>query len=60
MVGSIKSVLITEKGSKGGYLGRTDSYKTVVIENAPLGSFSEVLITDAKSTYLRGTVQNVS
>ncbi|HEX7467541.1 MAG TPA: tRNA (N(6)-L-threonylcarbamoyladenosine(37)-C(2))-methylthiotransferase [Methanobacterium sp.] len=58
LVGSIKNVLITEKGSKGGYVGRTDSYKTVVVEDAPIGSFLDVLIVDAKSTYLRGTVQS--
>jgi threonylcarbamoyladenosine tRNA methylthiotransferase CDKAL1 len=55
LMGSTQDILITEKGSKGGYIGRTDSYKTVVVEDAPMGSFLEVLITDAKSTYLRGT-----
>lgn len=60
LVGGIKNVLITEKGSKGGYIGRTDSYKTVVVEDAPIGSFLDVLITDAKSTYLRGTIPNLS
>lgn len=51
-----QKVLITEKGSKGGYLGRSNSYKTVVVEEAPLGTFQDVKITQYKSTYLRGTL----
>lgn len=56
LVGEILEVLITGKGSKGGYIGRTDTYKTVVLEKAPLGSFIDVEITDAKGTYLVGEI----
>ncbi len=42
-------VLVTGKGSKGGYVARTNSYKTVIIENAKIGSFLDVIITDART-----------
>lgn len=54
LVGTHQKVLITNKGSKGGFVGRTDNYKTVIIEEASLGSFIDIVITDAKSTYLMG------
>jgi threonylcarbamoyladenosine tRNA methylthiotransferase CDKAL1 len=56
LVGTKQHVLVTGKGSKGGYIGRTDSYKTVIIESAKIGTFLDVLITDAKSTYLMGDI----
>lgn len=56
MVGTNLKVLITGKGSKGGYIGRTNSYKTVVIEDGPLGCFVDVEIIAAKSTYLKGRI----
>jgi len=56
MVGTTLKVLTTEEGSKGGYIGRSNSYKTVVLEDSPLGCFVDVKITGAKSTYLKGRV----
>lgn len=56
MVGTNLKVLITGKGSKGGYIGRTNSYKTVVIEDGSLGCFVDVEIIAAKSTYLKGRI----
>lgn len=47
-------VLITGKGSKGGFIGRTNSYKTVVVDDATVGSFLNVSITKVKETYLMG------
>jgi threonylcarbamoyladenosine tRNA methylthiotransferase CDKAL1 len=47
-------VLITGKGIKGGFIGRTNSYKTVVVDKASLGSFVNVNITEVKGTYLLG------
>ena len=54
LLGTHQKILITEKGSKGGYIGRTNSYKTVVVEEAPMGTFLEVEITHSLSTYLKG------
>lgn len=56
LVGTHQRVLVTNKGSKGGFVGRTDNYKTVIIEDAILGSCMDVVITDAKSTYLKGEI----
>jgi threonylcarbamoyladenosine tRNA methylthiotransferase CDKAL1 len=56
LIGTKQHVLVTNKGSKGGYVARTNSYKTVIIEDAKIGSFIDVKITDAKPTYLRGII----
>lgn len=55
-IGRIHEVLITEKGSKGGYIGRTNSYKPVVVESDKIGTFVEVKINDVTSTYLKGSI----
>lgn len=54
LLGTTQKILITNKGSKGGYIGRTNSYKTVVVDEAHLGSFIQVEITHSLSTYLKG------
>ncbi|MBI5460532.1 tRNA (N(6)-L-threonylcarbamoyladenosine(37)-C(2))-methylthiotransferase [Methanobacterium sp.] len=51
-----QKILITDKGSKGGYIGRTNSYKTVVVEEALPGAFLDVEITHSLSTYLKGKI----
>ncbi len=52
-------VLVTEKGKKGGVIGRDISYRTVVIKkDLPLGAACKVQVKEAKSTYLVGEVQN--
>lgn len=56
LVGTTQRILITNKGSKGGYIGRTDSYKTVIVDEAPLGGFFQAEITHSKSTYLKGKI----
>ncbi len=57
--GEILKVLITGKGSKGGFIGRTNTYKTVIVEKAHLGSIVDVEITEAKGTYLKGKIVTV-
>lgn len=58
LLGTTQQILITEKGSKGGYIGRTNSYKTVVVEEAQLGTFRNVNINQALSTYLKGELRS--
>ncbi|MDO5835315.1 MAG: tRNA (N(6)-L-threonylcarbamoyladenosine(37)-C(2))-methylthiotransferase [Methanobacterium sp.] len=53
-LGTTQKVLITDTGSKGGYIGRTNSYKTVVVEKGHLGTFQDVEIIQTLSTYLKG------
>jgi threonylcarbamoyladenosine tRNA methylthiotransferase CDKAL1 len=52
-------VLITERGKKGGVVGRDSSYRMAIINKAlPLGATYTVRITEAKSTYLMGDVHS--
>ncbi len=53
LVGSLQKVLVIEKGSKGGFVAKTDSYIPVIVDDAELGSFVDVKITEATATYLR-------
>lgn len=53
LVGTTQNVLVVEKGSKGGFIGKTDSYIPVIVDDAELGSFVKVKIIDATATYLK-------
>ena len=53
LVGTTQNVLVVEKGSKGGFIGKTDSYIPVIVDGVSLGSFVEVKITGATATYLK-------
>lgn len=55
-IGKECKILITEKGSKGGYIGRTDSYKPVIVEEGQIGSFAKVKINEVTSTYLKASI----
>ncbi len=56
IIGEERKILITEKGSKGGYIGRTNSYKPVIVPEGQIGSFVKVKIEEATSTYLKGHI----
>lgn len=56
LIGTSQKILITGQGSKGGYMGRTNSYKTVIVDEALLGNFFNVEITHSNSTYLKGKI----
>ena len=58
LVGSYQNVLVIEKGSKGGFIAKTDSYIPVIVDDAELGTFVRVKITEATSTYLRSELAN--
>jgi tRNA A37 methylthiotransferase MiaB len=49
-------VLVTEEGTRGGFIGRAHNYKPVVLEGVRLGDEMEVKISGATSTYLLGTL----
>ena len=59
LVGSIQKVLVVEKGSKGGYIAKTNSYIPVIVHDVQLGTFVDVKITRATSTYLLSELLNV-
>ena len=54
LLGSVQKVLVVEKGSKGGFIAKTDSYIPVVVEDVVIGTFVDVKITEVTSTYLKG------
>ncbi|MDI6645168.1 MAG: tRNA (N(6)-L-threonylcarbamoyladenosine(37)-C(2))-methylthiotransferase [Methanobacteriaceae archaeon] len=58
LLNSIQRILITGKGPKGGYTGFTDSYKMVIVDKAEPGTFQDVKVVEALSTYLRGKILN--
>ncbi|WP_432645471.1 tRNA (N(6)-L-threonylcarbamoyladenosine(37)-C(2))-methylthiotransferase [Methanobrevibacter sp.] len=53
LVNSHQRVLVIEKGSKGGFIAKTDSYIPVIVDNVNLGTFVDVNITEATATYLK-------
>ena len=54
-IGKKYTVLISEKGKKNTVIGRTESYRPVVLrEKAEIGKITSVIITDAAPTYLYG------
>ena len=53
LVNSYQNVLVVEKGSKGGFIAKTDSYIPVIVDCAELGTFVKVKITEATATYLK-------
>jgi len=56
-IGRIVEALVTEKGKNNTVVARDASYKNIVIkEDLPLGSRCRVKITDARPTYLIGTI----
>ena len=55
LIGKSQKILIVEKGRKGGFIGRTNSYIPVITEKADPGSFLKVKINGATNTYLTAT-----
>ena len=47
------NALVVGKGSKGGFIAKTDSYIPVIVDDVNLGSFVSVKITGATATYLK-------
>ncbi len=55
LLGKDLDVVVVEKGSKGGFIAKTNSYIPVVVEDVELGSFIKVHIDETTSTYLKAT-----
>ena len=53
LVNTVQNVLVVEKGSKGGFIAKTDSYIPVIVHDVELGTFVDVKITEATATYLK-------
>ena len=48
------NALVVGKGSKGGFIAKTDSYIPVVVQDVELGEFIKVHIDETTGTYLIG------
>ena len=53
-VGSEQRILVTGRGVKGGFVGRTLAYKPVVVEHALPGSYLKVRVVEASQSHLIG------
>ncbi len=58
-VGEEREGLVVQKGEKGGYMVRLQSYRPVFVEDANPGEFVKVRITDAEGTHLEGEITEV-
>ncbi len=57
-VGWSGPIILTEKGSKSGIVGRNHSYKTVIVhDEVSLGNIVDVEITSAERTHLIGKIR---
>lgn len=56
--GSIQKVLITGEGSSGGFVGYTNSYKNVIVDDVKIGTFVDVKILEGNRTYLKAIKVN--
>jgi MiaB/RimO family radical SAM methylthiotransferase len=54
LLNSILDILVVKIGKKSGFIGKTDSYIPVVVNNATIGTFIKVKINEITSTYLKG------
>ena len=56
LLGSIQKGMVIEKGYKGGFIAKSDSYIPIVVEDAEIGKSYDLKIIEASSTYLRATI----
>jgi MiaB-like tRNA modifying enzyme len=56
LAGKELKVLVTEKGSRGGFVGRANNYKPVVIEKDLRGEFVRVRVEKAFPTHLKAVL----
>jgi len=54
LLGTVQKVLVVERGSKSGFMAKTNSYVPVVLSEANIGEFIDVEIIEVTSTYLIG------
>lgn len=58
MLGTIQEATVIEKGSKGGFIAKSNSYIPIIVNNVNLGQKIKVKITKTTSTYLKGELLN--
>jgi len=55
-IGRTAECLVVEEGKRGNYTARLKNYKPAIVENATIGEFAKIDITDARPTYLIGKI----
>lgn len=58
LMGTIQEAIVVEKGSKGGYIAKSNSYIPIVVDDVSLGDVIKVKINETTATYLKGEVLN--
>ena len=58
LLGTTQKALVVEKGSKGGYMAKSDDYIPIVVSDVSEGEFISVKIYETTSTYLKGELIN--
>ncbi|MDR0913222.1 MAG: tRNA (N(6)-L-threonylcarbamoyladenosine(37)-C(2))-methylthiotransferase [Methanobrevibacter sp.] len=56
LIGKTVKAIVIEKGKKSGYLAKTDNYLPLILEDAEIGKFVNVKITEVTGTYLKGKI----
>ncbi len=55
-IGRTLHVLVPQRGKRGGYLGRTDNYRPVILHNVEIGKFYVAKIVQSTPTHLLGEI----
>jgi len=55
-IGRTAECLVVEEGKRGNYTARLKNYKPAIVENATIGEFAKIDITEATPTYLIGKI----
>lgn len=58
LLGTVQKALVVEKGSKGGFIAKSDSYIPIIVDDANLGEFVNLEIYETTWTYLKGRKVN--
>ncbi len=58
LLGTVQNAMVVEKGSKGGYIAKSNSYIPIIVNDVNLGDIVDIKITETTATYLKGEVIN--
>lgn len=53
LTNTIQKALVVDKGQKGGFIAKSESYIPIVVDDVELGKFYDLKIIEASSTYLK-------
>ena len=53
--GTVQRAIVVEKGSKGGFIAKSNSYIPIIVDDAEIGEFIDLKIYETTSTYLKGS-----